>query len=90
MPIFRRRRRLPNIFVKAVWDPEVEVWVATSDDVPGLATEADTREALLEKLKVMIPELLEANDMLPDADIPEIPFHLLSEQAAKAPYHRRH
>lgn len=27
--------------IKAFWDPEAEVWVATSDDVPGLATEAD-------------------------------------------------
>ncbi len=29
--------------------------VATSDDVPGLATEADTLENLVEKLKIMIP-----------------------------------
>ncbi len=51
--------------VQADWDPEAGVWVATSEDVPGLATEADTIEALTEKLRVMIPELLEANEMLP-------------------------
>jgi predicted RNase H-like HicB family nuclease len=48
-------------YVHAVWDEEVKVWVASSDDVPGLATEADTAEALVEKLKVLIPELLALN-----------------------------
>jgi len=48
--------------VKAEWDSEASVWVASSDDVPGLATGADT---LVEKLKVVIPELLEENGLLP-------------------------
>ena len=47
--------------VQADWDPEAGVWVAVSEDVPGLATEARTIEALTEKLRTMIPELLEAN-----------------------------
>ena len=46
--------------IQVDWDPEAGVWVATSEDVPGLATEAETIEALTEKLRVMIPELLEA------------------------------
>lgn len=52
-------------FVRAEWDAEALVWVATSDDVPGLATEAATIEELDAKLKVMVPELLEANGCLP-------------------------
>jgi uncharacterized protein DUF1902 len=51
--------------VKAVWDDEARVWVASSDDVPGLATEAPNVEALIDKLRVMIPELLEANGQWP-------------------------
>ncbi len=47
--------------VHAEWDAEAGVWVAVSDDVPGLATEAETAEALIAKLEVMIPELIEAN-----------------------------
>jgi hypothetical protein len=47
--------------VSAFWDTEAKVWVATSDDVPGLATEARDVDALIKKLRVMIPELLEAN-----------------------------
>jgi hypothetical protein len=50
------------LFIRAEWDEEAMVWVATSDDVPGLATETVTMEALIEKLKVMIPELLMANN----------------------------
>ena len=48
-------------YVHTDWDVEAGVWVATSNDVPGLATEADTVEALLVKLEGMIPELLAAN-----------------------------
>lgn len=48
-------------FIRVEWDSEARVWVATSDDVPGLATEDASLEALVEKLKAMIPELLEAN-----------------------------
>jgi predicted RNase H-like HicB family nuclease len=64
--------------VQADWDPETGVWVATSEDVPGLATEAETIEALTEKLRVMVPELLEANQMLPSNSA--ISFELTSHR----------
>ena len=65
------------LFIRAEWDEEAKVWVATSDDVPGLATEAVTMEALTEKLKVMIPELLMANNVsFPD----EVPFEILTRR----------
>jgi hypothetical protein len=47
--------------VNAEWDDEARVWVATSDDVPGLVTESRTFEALLKKLRTLVPELLELN-----------------------------
>ncbi len=50
-----------TFLVHADWDSKADVWVATSDDVPGLATEAATLEALTQKLRILIPELLEAN-----------------------------
>lgn len=52
------------IVVRAEWDEEAGVWVATSDDVPGLVTEAETVELLERKLSSMIPELLHLNDAL--------------------------
>lgn len=51
--------------VNALWDAEAGVWVATSDDVPGLVTESKTFEALLKKLRTLVPELLELNNAMP-------------------------
>ena len=67
--------------VHAVWDDEARVWVATSDDVPGLATEADDMEALVEKLQTMIPELLDANGVAHEA---EVPFEIVGQRFAVA------
>jgi predicted RNase H-like HicB family nuclease len=54
-----------KIEILAVWDDEARVWVASSDDVPGLITEAETTEILLEKLGVLVPELLELSGSPP-------------------------
>ncbi|GAA0579000.1 DUF1902 domain-containing protein [Caenispirillum bisanense] len=60
------------LIVHAEWDEEARVWVASSDDVPGLITEAETVEALETKLRVMIPELLDLNahELLDRTDVP--------------------
>jgi len=47
------------IVVHADWDPDANVWVATTRDLRGLVTEADTIEALRAKLPGMILDLLE-------------------------------
>jgi predicted RNase H-like HicB family nuclease len=47
--------------VAAQWDDDAEVWFASSDDVPGLAIEAATTEALIQELETLIPDLLEMN-----------------------------
>lgn len=48
-----------QIIVRAEWDPEVSVWVATSDDIP-LVTEAETVEGLVSKLPGIIADLTES------------------------------
>jgi len=65
------------LFIRAEWDEEAMVWVATSDDVPGLATEAVTMEDLIKKLKVMIPELLMANNTVVED---EVPFEIITRR----------
>ena len=47
-----------SIDVFAFWDDEAGVWVAQSEQVPGLVTEAETVEALSAKLERLVPELL--------------------------------
>ena len=51
--------------------------------MPGLATGADTFESLVEKLKVVIPELLEENGLLP-AGAAEVPFEITAERTEHA------
>ena len=69
------------ILVRALWDDAAGVWVATSEDVPGLVTEAGTMEALREKVLSMIPELMTENGVV--SDLAEIPVHILAEQTAR-------
>jgi predicted RNase H-like HicB family nuclease len=69
-------------FIRVEWDEEASVWVATSDDVPGLATEEETLEGLIEKLKIMIPELLDANGYAEELGIP---FEILTRRFEIAP-----
>jgi predicted RNase H-like HicB family nuclease len=64
-------------FIRAEWDEAANVFFASSDDVPGLATEGETLEGLIEKLKIMIPELLEANGM--DVGL-ETPFEVFTRR----------
>ncbi|MCX6594890.1 MAG: DUF1902 domain-containing protein [Acidobacteria bacterium] len=51
--------------VLAQWDSEAGVWVAESEDVPGLVAEADSPTALVQKLSALIPELLVLNGVEP-------------------------
>lgn len=69
---------MSKINVNAFWDDEASVYVATSDDVPGLVTEADSVDHLVEKLKCMIPELLLLNTDN-DTGQREISFNVTTE-----------
>jgi predicted RNase H-like HicB family nuclease len=55
------------VVIHADWDPEAEVWVATTHDLRGLVTEAATIEALRAKLPGMILDLLEEHGV---SDLP--------------------
>ena len=47
--------------VNIIWDDETSVWIATSEDIPGLVLEACSFDALLERICFAVPELLELN-----------------------------
>ena len=70
------------LIVHAKWDEAAKVWVAMSKDISGLVTEADSMDALVEKLQVIIPELLDANDY-PYSD-EKVLFQINSELSAIA------
>ncbi len=48
--------------INFIWDPDASVWIATSDDVPGLVLESGSFDALIERVRYAVPELLELNN----------------------------
>lgn len=61
-----------NYLVKMTWDDEAAVWIATSDDVPGLVMESGSLDALMERVRFAIPELLQLNNISSTESIPVI------------------
>lgn len=47
--------------IRFSWDDDARVWIATSDDVPGLVLESESFDALLERTRYAVPELLTLN-----------------------------
>ena len=48
--------------VNLTWDNEAGVWIATSDDIPGLVLESGSFDALLERIRFAAPELISLNN----------------------------
>jgi predicted RNase H-like HicB family nuclease len=44
------------------WDDEASVWIAESEDLPGLILESDSFDNLVEKVKKAVHDLLELNE----------------------------
>jgi hypothetical protein len=55
--------------ITTAWDAEAEVWTATTEDIPGLVLESGSLDALIERVRGAVPELLALNGKEP-ADIP--------------------
>jgi predicted RNase H-like HicB family nuclease len=70
-----------NFRVTAQWDDEAGVWVATSDDIVGLVTEAPTLDALFERVVAVAPELL-ADNGVPIDGRGTVDIHIVSDLRA--------
>jgi len=55
-----------DITIQARWDGEANVWLATSEDVPGLVVEADTWPGMINEVQLVLPELLEVSGQAGD------------------------
>lgn len=62
--------------VHVEWDSEEKVWYVAESNVPGLMTEAPSLDAMVAKLEVMVPEMLEENGF---HVAPDVPFLLLTQ-----------
>jgi hypothetical protein len=62
--------------IRCAYDPEAKVWYVAETDVPGLATEAASMDALEQRIQAVVPELLQLNaHLLKDGTTPTIMTH---------------
>jgi hypothetical protein len=62
------------IVIRADWDPEAEVGVAGSPDLPALVTEAESIETLRTKLKLILPDIMDFDGL----DSRAVAFHVIA------------
>ena len=68
-----------EITINSIWDSEAKVWVATSEEVPGLVIEADTLDGIIEEARSLVPELLRLNGVTGDTCPPPFPAKYTAE-----------
>jgi hypothetical protein len=56
---FRYKDRKYNI--QAKWDADANVWIATTDDLPGLVIEARTWQTMLKEIELTAPAFIESS-----------------------------
>ncbi|MDR0842658.1 MAG: DUF1902 domain-containing protein [Acidobacteriota bacterium] len=62
--------------VDFIWDEDASVWIATSEDIPGLVLESGSLDALIERVRFAVPELLALNGV----SLPSIPMFFRSSR----------
>lgn len=55
--------------IQLVWDNEAEVWIATSNEIPGLILEDESADRLIQRVILAAPELIELNSIETRLDI---------------------
>lgn len=50
--------------VKFQWDDVASVWIATSDDIPGLVLESESFDTLAERVRLAVPEPIGLNEQI--------------------------
>lgn len=56
---------MQELLINLTWDPDAAVWIAESDDVPGLVLESGSFDALIERVRFTVPDLLALNGTAP-------------------------
>lgn len=73
-----------SVQVCAEFDDEAGVWVATSQDVPGLVTEHEHLQELIEQVISLIPILIVENGLVPElAHAKQVPVHIAAHALSR-------
>jgi hypothetical protein len=62
--------------INTIWDNEARVWIATSENIPGLVLESGSLDALMERVRAAAPELLALNGTIEET----VPLFFKSER----------
>ena len=71
------------VLVKVFFDDEAGVWTVEHSSLPGLAAEAATFEALIDRLPSMIADLIEENGFEGEFDVGEIALEVVASHARR-------
>jgi Domain of unknown function (DUF1902) len=74
------------IVVRLAYD-DARVWFVQNSDLPGLAAEASTIEALIERIPGMIADLIEENGLGDGAELSEVPVEIIASRHARVHLH---
>jgi len=50
-----------DFFIKMIWDAELKRWAAIGSEGMGLVLESDSFDALIERVRLAAPEMIELN-----------------------------
>ena len=55
---------MSEYLIDLIWDSEAAVWIASSDEISGLILESGSLDALIERVKFAVTELLDLNHII--------------------------
>ena len=53
--------------IEGRWDPEARVWTATSPELPGLVVESESWPALVDEVRLVLPDLMACDEQQREA-----------------------
>lgn len=72
-----------SIIVRAEYDAEAGVWVASTSDISGLSVESDSFEGLQRAIAGAVADLIDLNGF--DTDLPEVAMQVLAQNIIRIP-----
>ena len=75
---YEERSLIMTYTVRCVWDEEAMVWIAESDDIPGLVLESQSLDQLMKNVSLAVPELVEMNNLPVASEL-----HYISEKTQR-------
>jgi hypothetical protein len=55
-----------SLTIRARWDRDASVWIATSEDIHGLVVEAGTWPQMIREVELVLPDLMEVSGFAPE------------------------